>query len=113
MAPTAMHADFDTPESGGKTYSITDLCEEFSVTPRALRFYEDEGLISPRRQGLSRVYGWRDRARLAWILRGKRVGFSLAEIREMIDLMRRYKVLSQDLDVSALIYPTALRDYSR
>jgi DNA-binding transcriptional MerR regulator len=86
MPPTAMHADFAAPESGGKTYSITDLCEEFQVTPRALRFYEDEGLISPRRVGLSRVYGWRDRARLAWILRGKRVGFSLGEIREMIDL---------------------------
>ena len=84
--PHALHSDFATPESGGKSYSITDLCEEFRVTPRALRFYEDEGLISPRRQGLSRVYGWRDRARLAWILRGKRVGFSLAEIREMIDL---------------------------
>ncbi|HEX8379186.1 MAG TPA: MerR family DNA-binding transcriptional regulator [Allosphingosinicella sp.] len=84
--PHALHSDFATPESGGKSYTITDLCEEFSVTPRALRFYEDEGLISPRRQGLSRVYGWRDRARLAWILRGKRVGFSLAEIREMIDL---------------------------
>ena len=81
-----MHADFAAPQPGGKTYSITDLCEEFQVTPRALRFYEDEGLISPRRVGLSRVYGWRDRARLAWILRGKRVGFSLAEIREMIDL---------------------------
>ena len=84
--PHALHSDFATPESGGKSYTITDLCEEFSVTPRALRFYEDEGLISPHRQGLSRVYGWRDRARLAWILRGKRVGFSLAEIREMIDL---------------------------
>ena len=84
--PHALHSDFATPESGGKSYTITDLCEEFAVTPRALRFYEDEGLISPRRQGLSRVYGWRDRARLAWILRGKRVGFSLAEIREMIDL---------------------------
>jgi DNA-binding transcriptional MerR regulator len=84
--PHALHSDFATPESGGKCYTITDLCEEFRVTPRALRFYEDEGLISPRRQGLSRVYGWRDRARLAWILRGKRVGFSLAEIREMIDL---------------------------
>ena len=82
----ALHSDFATPESGGKSYTITDLCEEFRVTPRALRFYEDEGLISPHRQGLSRVYGWRDRARLAWILRGKRVGFSLAEIREMIDL---------------------------
>jgi DNA-binding transcriptional MerR regulator len=86
MPESALHADFDTPESSGKSYSITDLCEEFQVTPRALRFYEDEGLISPRRQGLSRVYSWRDRARLAWILRGKRVGFSLAEIREMIDL---------------------------
>src|SRR5947209_6728914 len=46
MAPNALHADFDTP--GGKTYSITDLCDEFKVTPRALRFYEDEGLIAPR-----------------------------------------------------------------
>ena len=63
-----------------------DLCDEFGVTARALRFYEDEGLISPERQGMSRIYGWRDRARLAWILRGKRVGFSLADIREMIDL---------------------------
>ena len=59
------------------------------MTARALRFYEDEGLIAPERVGLSRVYGWRDRARLAWILRGKRVGFSLAEIREMIDLYDR------------------------
>jgi DNA-binding transcriptional MerR regulator len=86
MPGTALHSDFDAPESSGKTYTITHLCEEFGVTPRALRFYEDEGLIAPRRQGLSRVYGWRDRARLAWILRGKRVGFSLADIREMIDL---------------------------
>ena len=86
MSRTALHSDFDTPESRDSRYSITDLCEEFGVTPRALRFYEDEGLISPHRQGLSRVYSGRDRARLAWILRGKRVGFSLAEIREMIDL---------------------------
>lgn len=67
-------------------YSITDLSEEFGVTARALRFYEDEGLISPERQGLARIYSRRDRARLAWILRGKRVGFSLNDIREMIDL---------------------------
>jgi DNA-binding transcriptional MerR regulator len=86
MPQTALHSDFDTPESSDSRYSITDLCDEFNVTPRALRFYEDEGLISPHRQGLSRVYSGRDRARLAWILRGKRVGFSLAEIREMIDL---------------------------
>lgn len=69
-----------------QSYSITDLSEEFGVTARALRFYEDEGLISPERQGLARIYSRRDRARLAWILRGKRVGFSLTEIREMIDL---------------------------
>ena len=67
-------------------YTISDLSEEFDVTPRALRFYEDEGLISPIRKGLTRVYTKRDRARLAWILRAKRVGFSLSEIREMIDL---------------------------
>ena len=67
-------------------YSISDLSTEFAVTSRALRFYEDEGLISPERRGTSRIYSPRDRARLAWILRGKRVGFSLAEIREMIDL---------------------------
>ena len=86
MPGSALHADFEHHGASTQTYSITDLCEEFGVTPRALRFYEDEGLIAPARQGLSRIYSWRDRARLAWILRGKRVGFSLAEIREMIDL---------------------------
>ena len=84
MPRSALHADFHQPNAS--TYSITDLCTEFGVTPRALRFYEDEGLIAPKRQGLARIYSWRDRARLAWILRGKRVGFSLADIREMIDL---------------------------
>ncbi|MCW3837918.1 MerR family DNA-binding transcriptional regulator [Sphingomonas canadensis] len=74
------------PRTDRDHFSISELCAEFQVTPRALRFYEDEGLISPERRGLSRVYSHRDRARLAWILRGKRVGFSLAEIREMIDL---------------------------
>lgn len=67
-------------------YSISDLSDEFKITARALRFYEDEGLISPIRRGLTRIYTKRDRARLAWILRAKRVGFSLADIREMIDL---------------------------
>lgn len=67
-------------------FTITDLSNEFAITARALRFYEDEGLINPERRGTQRIYSARDRARLAWILRGKRVGFSLAEIREMIDL---------------------------
>ncbi|HEY6916381.1 MAG TPA: MerR family DNA-binding transcriptional regulator [Allosphingosinicella sp.] len=86
MSDTALHSDFKSADAATRTYTITDLCDEFAVTARALRFYEDEGLISPERQGLARVYSWRDRARLAWILRGKRVGFSLADIREMIDL---------------------------
>lgn len=81
------HSHIDTPDDRGRdTYSISDLSAEFGLTARALRFYEDEGLISPSRRGLARVYSQRDRARLAWILRGKRVGFSLADIREMIDL---------------------------
>lgn len=68
------------------SFSIAELCAEFAVTARTLRFYEDEGLIGPERRGSQRVYSHRDRARLAWILRGKRVGFSLSAIREMIDL---------------------------
>jgi len=89
MPRSALHSDFQQAESSTDTYSITGLCDEFSVTPRALRFYEDEGLLAPRRAGMSRIYSWRDRARLAWILRGKRVGFSLSDIREMIDLYDR------------------------
>lgn len=81
------HAHIDTPDHlGREQFSITDLSTEFGVTARALRFYEDEGLISPSRKGMSRIYSKRDRARLAWILRAKRVGFSLSDIREMIDL---------------------------
>lgn len=67
-------------------YSIGELCEEFGVTGRALRFYEDERLIAPERRGTQRLYSERDRARLAWILRGKRVGFSLSDIKELLDL---------------------------
>lgn len=67
-------------------FSIGELCDEFAVTARALRFYEDEQLIAPERRGTQRLYSERDRARLAWILRGKRVGFSLAEIKELLDL---------------------------
>lgn len=85
MASVSAHAAI-APRPDRDAFSITDLCTEFGVTPRALRFYEDEGLIAPERRGTQRIYSHRDRARLAWILRGKRVGFSLAEIREMIDL---------------------------
>ena len=74
------------PPCGAESFTITELALAFNVTPRAIRFYEDQGLIAPERHGQNRVYSRRDRARLAWILRAKNVGFSLAEIREMIDL---------------------------
>ena len=67
-------------------FGIADLAAEFGVTARAIRFYEDEGLIAPTRTGTQRVYTKADCARLAWILRAKRVGFSIAETREMIEL---------------------------
>lgn len=87
MADLGVHATIETPDASNKDrYTISDLSSEFDVTARALRFYEDEGLITPVRRGTTRVYTKRDRARLAWILRAKRVGFSLADIREMIDL---------------------------
>jgi len=69
-----------------RTWSISDLAEEFQVTPRTIRFYEDQGLLAPRRDGLTRIYNHRDRARLMLICRGKRLGFSLAEIRDFLDL---------------------------
>ena len=69
-----------------ETYTIADLAEEFDITPRTLRFYEDKGLLNPQRQGMNRVYGRRDRARLLLILRGRRLGFKLDDISEMLDL---------------------------
>ena len=67
-------------------HSIGEMCDEFAVTARALRFYEDEALICPERRGTTRLYSNRDRARLSWILRGKRVGLSLADIKQLLDL---------------------------
>ena len=68
------------------TYTITELARDFELTPRAIRYYEDQGLIAPQRAGVQRVYGKRDRTRLKLTLRGKRLGLSLAEIRELIDM---------------------------
>ncbi len=68
------------------SYTIGQLASEFKVTPRALRFYEQKGLLSPRRVGLSRYFTRRDRARLKLIVRGKRLGFALLEIKELLDL---------------------------
>ena len=67
-------------------YSISELAREFDVTPRAIRFYEDQGLLAPRRDGQRRIYAPRDRTRLKLTLRGKRLGLTLSEIRELIDM---------------------------
>ena len=69
-----------------RTYTITQLCREFGATPRALRFYEEQDLLSPARREMARVYSHKDRARLQLILNGRRVGLSIAEIREILDL---------------------------
>lgn len=68
------------------TFTITQLAEEFGITTRAIRFYEDKELLHPLREGQTRIYRPRDRARLILIVRGRRVGFALAEIKEIIDL---------------------------
>ncbi len=69
-----------------QTMTIRQMCEDFNVTPRTLRFYEAKELLLPKREGQKRLYGKRDRARLKLILRGKRFGFSLEEIRQLLDL---------------------------
>src|SRR3970040_1067776 len=68
------------------TFTISELAKEFGVTTRTIRFYEDEGLLSPTREGINRVFSPRDRVRLKLALRGKRLGFSLAEIRDLFEL---------------------------
>ena len=69
-----------------RPYSITELAQEFDVTPRAIRFYEDVGLLEPSRAGRQRVYTQRDRTRLRLTLRGKRLGLSLQEIKKLVDM---------------------------
>jgi len=77
-------------DATGELFGITELCDEFGLTPRALRFYEDKGLLAPRRVNGTRVYTRRDRARLALILRSKAIGASLAEIKQYLDMYGRH-----------------------
>ena len=72
--------------ASGATYTISELAREFDLTTRAIRFYEDCGLLSPQRQGRNRVYTARDRTRLKLTLRGKRLGLTLAEVKELVDM---------------------------
>jgi len=73
-------------DDAGELFGITELCNEFEISPRAIRFYEDKGLLAPRRVNGTRVYTRRDRARLSLILRAKAIGSSLAEIKHYLDL---------------------------
>ncbi len=84
QAPVAAMPEPETPEP--ELLSVSQLARALGVTPRAIRFYEDKQLIRPTRAGLARVYTHRDRARLMLVLRGKRLGFSLREIKEFLDL---------------------------
>ena len=86
MPVAASAVPTETPRDPQRIYSIAELAREFAITARTIRFYEDEGLIKPKRQNLTRLYSAGDRTRLGWILRGKRLGFSLAEIKELLDL---------------------------
>jgi DNA-binding transcriptional MerR regulator len=84
-APPAVRASPETPIAT-TAYTISDLAREFALTTRAIRFYEDEGLLAPQRRGRVRIYGERERVRIKLILRGKRLGLSLSEIRELFDI---------------------------
>jgi DNA-binding transcriptional MerR regulator len=86
MDPAAAAKPAPAGSGTDPTYSISQLAREFEVTPRTIRFYEDKGLLRPRRAGTTRIYSGRDRVRLRLVLRGKRLGFSLREIAEIIDM---------------------------
>lgn len=112
------HEDEKTPE----LFGVTDLCNSFDVTPRTLRFYEGKGLLAPRRVNGARVYGRRDRARLALILRAKSIGSSLAEIKQYLDMygdqgegqqqQARYVLQRTDAAIAELIKKRAHIDSS-
>ena len=87
-------SDNQSPQT---TYSISDLSKEFDITTRSIRFYEDQGLLKPKRRGQTRIYGLKDRVRLKLILRGKRLGFSLAETRRLFELYDADKNSSSQL----------------
>jgi len=86
LNPPARRVRPPATEAAAASYSISDLAQEFALTTRAIRFYEDEGLLAPRRHGQTRVYGERERTRIKLILRGKRLGLALSEIRELFDI---------------------------
>lgn len=91
-------------------YSISQLAKEFEITPRTLRFYESRGILSPRRQGTTRIYGERDRVRLILALRGRRAGLTVEDIREVIDM---YDPNQPDDPRQTLVLLEKLREHRR
>jgi len=122
-----MNINADVAPATPQIFTISDLSSEFSVTTRTLRFYETRGLLEPKRRGQTRLYSRRDRARLKLILQGKRVGFSLSEIKEMLDLydlkdgqttqlqvsLKRFKERITDLERQKLDIEEAITDLNR
>jgi len=131
-APTARATARPKPRAAagvaaGDSFTISDLAREFALTTRAIRFYEDEGLLSPLRNGRARIYSERERVRIKLILRGKRLGLALSEIRELLDLYattgnerpqlakflvmladRRARLLQQREDIDAVLAEIAV-----
>ena len=85
-APAVAQVSPSPPPAAGPTYTISELAREFDLTTRAIRFYEDCELLSPLRNGRNRIYTARDRTRLKLTLRGKRLGLTLAEVKELVDM---------------------------
>ena len=100
MAVVKRKTGVEAGASDQRTYTIGDLAREFGVTLRALRFYEDRGLLSPSREGTARIYDARDRDRLSVILKGKQLGFTLVEIRDMLAQGGRAPALPSELTLS-------------
>ncbi|MCO5977441.1 MerR family transcriptional regulator [Ideonella oryzae] len=84
--PAAQLVPEGEPRPAPVSYTITELAQEFEITPRAIRFYEDLGLLQPRREGRHRIYSHRDRTRLKLTLRGKRLGLPLQDIKQLVDM---------------------------
>jgi DNA-binding transcriptional MerR regulator len=105
-----------TPQTNSETLTIREMCDHYCVTPRALRFYEDKELLAPVRRGAHRLYTHRDRARLTLILRGKRFGFSLEDIRQLLAMYdtrgSNQAQLARTLDLAGqrLVQMTSQRD---
>jgi len=108
-----MNVNADVARVAPQVFTISDLSSEFDVTTRTLRFYEARGLLEPNRRGQTRLYSRRDRARLKLILQGKRVGFSLNEIKEMLDLYDLKDGQTTQLQVSLEKFKDRIADLER